>query len=295
MSNSVSNRRRFWKLFVDLMIKYFCGFLLMLSANEAQAEKLQVDWNEQFRGTPLELSSYKLAFSEEFDGKEQLKGPKLFAPVHAPYGANTFDFPPSPAYHVADGTLRLEAYKDQGKWRSGMVQTANDAQSYHGARFGSGKGFVCANCYFEARMRFPAGKVPGFWGAFWLLSPDHPKTGHVEIDVIEWYGGDPRGHHQSVHVWPKRPGVHAGKSNYTGMQGVITDGQWHSYGARVEKGTVYIYMDRKEVSRVDVPAEFDVSYYLVAGLAVLPQEVKLAPDLMQLDVDYLRAYKPTSK
>ena len=137
-------------------------------------------------------------------------------------------------------------------------------------------------------MRFPKDKVPGLWAAFWLLSPEGPN-GHVEIDVIEWYGGDPKGHHQSVHIWPKDRASHAGQSNYTGIS-ATTDGDWHTYGAQHRGGTVHIYMDRKEISRVKVPTEFNSVYYAVATLAVLQKEAKLAREPFSIAVDYIRAY-----
>jgi hypothetical protein len=249
--------------------------------------KLAVKWDGSTQGEELDLKDYQLMFEEEFD-KRALQGPKVFAPVHAPFGAGIFDPPPREAYSVVDGTLVLKAYKWNNKWRSGSVQTADLSQSSGRAGFDGKKGFACNTCYFEARLKFPAGVVRGFWGAFWLLSPEAP-TGHVEIDIIEWYGGDPKGHHQSVHIWPKVRDLHAFQSNYTGMA-AITDGAWHTYGAQVRDGVVHIYTDRKEVSKVAVPDDFKTSYYAVVTLAVLPKEAQIANEPFSMAVDYIRAY-----
>ena len=166
------------------------GALLLPGAASAGGD-FPVTWDELASGEPLDLSKYHLVFDESFDTK-QLTGPKVFAPVHAPYGAGTFDGPTGDAYQVEGGTLTLEAYKRNGRWRSGSVQTANPSQSRGREPFSDGKGFACSDCYFETRLKFPKGVVAGPWGGFWLLSPE-AGNGHVEVDVIEWYGGDPKG------------------------------------------------------------------------------------------------------
>jgi hypothetical protein len=230
----------------------------------------------------------KLVFSEEFDGGS-LTGPKVFAPIHAPYGAGTFDPPDGRAYQIHDGILTLRGYRQDGKWHSGSVQTADAAQAYHGASFGK-RGFACRDCYFETRLRFPPGITPGIWGGFWLLSPDNGK-GHVEVDVIEWYSGDPKGHHHGVHVWPSDHAEHAGQSDYRGMP-ELTDGQWHSYGAKVDgQRVLHVYMDRREVSQVALPEAFDATYYALLTLAVFPKQADVAVEPLLIDADYIRAYR----
>ena len=261
--------------------------LAVLSGQVHAAGKLAVKWDDSASGEELDLKDHQLLFEEDFDKKE-LRGPKVFAPVHAPFGAGSFDQPTGEAYDIVDGTLVLKAYKQNGKWRSGSVQTADMAQSLGRAPFAGDKGFACDTCYFETRLKFPKGIVRGLWSGFWLLSPEGPN-GHVEIDAIEWYGGDPKGHHQSVHIWPKDRKLHAFRSNYTGMA-TITDGEWHTYGAQVRDSIVHIYTDRKEVSRVALPDEFDTSYYALVTLAVQQKEAQIATEPFSMEVDYIRAY-----
>ncbi|WP_331539474.1 glycoside hydrolase family 16 protein [Phenylobacterium sp.] len=291
-------RGRFWSA---LMKAAIAGLLLFLAATPASAAgSMAVTFVEDRAGQPLDLKGYGLTFNEEFDGPLSLQGPRLFAPVHTPIGAGKFDDPQGPAYAAVevpgeDGrdvtALSITAYKDGGGWRSGNVQSADAAQSYRQAPFG-GKGFACRGCYFEARLKFPQA-APGYWAAFWLLSPDQPGIGHVEVDVIEWYGGDPKGHHQSVHVWSKAaPAKHTFKSNFVGMKDVIADGRWHNYGALQQDGQIVFYVDRREISRVPVTAEFDVPLYALVSLSVLPKEAAAAVGPMVLYADYIRAYAP---
>ena len=282
------------RCFTALHATLAAGLLLVGTGvpNDADAKgNLAVTWDESASGTDLKLDDYRLLFEENFDEKA-LDGPKMFAPVHSPFGAGVFDQPDGKAYEVIDGSLVISAYEEGNKWRSGSVQTADLPQSLGKEAFTADKGFACGNCYFEARMKFPEGVVHGPWAAFWLLSPESPN-GHTEIDVIEWYGGDPKGHHQSVHVWPKDRKAHAFQSNYTGMP-AITDGAWHTYGAQVRDGTVHIYVDRKEISQVAVPGDFTGPYYAVVTLAVLEKELQLIDKPFSIAVDYIRAYEPAT-
>ena len=253
---------------------------MLLAMTLAAAAAQVAVWTEDFSGAPIDVTGRPLAFSEEFDGDVSLSGPKLFAPVHAPYGAGKFDDPTGPAYRISDGVLSLIAYKAADGWRSGTVQAVDKA----------GQGFTCADCYFEARLKLPSVKTPAFWGGLWLLSNDDPVTGHAEIDVLEWYGGDPKGHHQALHLWQKAPIGHSGTSNYTGMGALLLDGAWHTYGAEKRGDTVFFYMDRREVSRAVVGPGFNVSYYPLVSLTVNPPEASAGVDGMTLQVDYIRAY-----
>jgi hypothetical protein len=272
-----------------------CLFLLLQKPAVAGGD-MPVAFDESGSGAPLDLSDRRLVLDEDFNGPLSLRGPRLFAPVHAPYGAGVFDPPEGPAYSVVKedgvGALRIVAYRQDGKWRSGNVQTASIAQAHDGAPF-AGTGFACQGCYFEARMKFPRA-APGYWSAFWLLSP-HMKDGHVEVDVIEWYGGDPKGHHQAVHSGPSAKTGRRFKSNYISMLSTLGDGGWHAYGVRQEPGELIFYVDQREISRVKVATSFDVPLYPLVTLAVFEGEAAQAKEPMALYVDYVRAYAPRGR
>lgn len=249
---------------------------------------LDVTWNEADAGATLDIQTMRLVFEEQFDAAS-LRGPKIFAPVHSSYGAATFDPPSGEAYSIRDGYLTLKAYRKAGRWRSGSVQTADAWQAYENGAFAQ-RGFACRNCYFEARLRFPKGNTPGLWGGFWLLSPES-AGGHTEIDVIEWYGGDPKGHHQGVHLWPANREGYAGQSNYTGID-QLKDGEWHTYGAQLdENNTIRIFMDRKKISEASLPAAFQRPYYAIVSLTILPKQQKQATGPFFIECDYIRAYR----
>jgi beta-glucanase (GH16 family) len=251
-------------------------------------------WDVSHKGEPLKLDQYRRTFHDDFhalsvtpDGD---KGP-WFAPVHGPFGAGKFLPPASDGpFLIVNNALAIRAEKKNGKWRSGLMQTV-DSQ---------GRGFAQQFGYFEMRAQFPPGK--GGWPAFWLLSQNGftDKTAtRTEIDVVEWYGGDPKGHHASVHLWPaKQPKTaalakHLCRSNYSNLNAVLTDGQLagrHTYGAAVTPEWVIVYFDQKELARYPTVPEFKTPLYMVVDLAIFPGEADVADSPKEMFVDYVRAY-----
>ena len=251
-------------------------------------------WDVAHAGQPLKLDWYRLTFHDDFDRlnvtPDGSKGP-WFAPVHGPFGAAKF-LPPGRdgPFSIVDNALAIRADKVNGKWRSGLMQTVDS----------KGRGFAQRYGYFEMRAKFPPGR--GTWPAFWLLSQngctDNTAT-RTEIDVVEWYGGDPKGHHASVHLWPARqpkPGAitkHVFKSQYCNLKAVLADGQlagWHTYGAEVTPEWVIVYFDQKELGRYPTLPEFRTPLYMVVDLAILPAEADVASNPKEMRIAYVRAY-----
>ena len=191
-------------------------------------------WTKEFAGQALDLTGYDLSFSDEFNADtitgNSGSGP-WFAPGRASYGLATFDSPNGSTYTIDDGVMKIRATRAaDGKWHAGSAQTVDP----------SGKGFAQRYGYFEARMKVPA--MPGAWCAFWLKSQaEHWDRSIVrtEIDVVEWYGGDPTGHHRAVHLWPPskefrtadRLSEHWYLGNFSRHKELA--GNWHTYGALI--------------------------------------------------------------
>lgn len=255
-------------------------------------------WDVSQRGRPLDLSKFKETFRDDFKAMsitpEDGPGP-WYAPVHGPFGVSEF-LPPTgknnPFSLVADG-LQIRAEKGPKRWRSGLAQTVNK----------KGEGFAQQYGYFEMTARFPAG--PGAWPAFWLLSRnaflDRTQT-RTEIDVIEWYGGDPKGHHCTVHLWPaKEPQegsiakhIHIGQYFNLDKAGLLTGKKWdgfHQYGAEITPEWVIVYLDRKELHRFPTVAEFRTPLYLVIDLAILEKEAAQAASPMDMVIRNVTAYQ----
>jgi beta-glucanase (GH16 family) len=254
-------------------------------------------WTEEFAGQPLALKDeYRLVFEDQFNAPsvtdERGKGP-WFAPVHSPYGAATFDAPSTSnsTYTIRGGLLTLRASKSaDGKWHAGSAQTVK----------GTGEGFAQAYGYFEARMKFPV--IPGAWCAFWLKSAAEQwdlRMIRPEIDVIEWYGGDPTGHHRTVHLRRSRsPEFHTpGRlpanwylSNFS--RHADLGGAWHVHGVLITPKLVRIYLDGKEVARFPTLPEHTLAFYPIVSLTLYDKDVQKAVPPIDMQVDYVRVYAP---
>lgn len=276
-------------------------FLLpALAAADTTVEEFKaLDWDKSHIGTPLDLTKYKQTFIDNFDAMDVTPdggaGP-WFAPVHAAFGGAKFA-PPGPdgPFSAADGKLTLTATKKtdakgKEKWIGANMQTVD----------GKGKGFAQQYGYFEASYEAPAG--PGSWLGFWLLSQngflDKTKP-RCEIDVVEWYGGDPRGMHTTTHIWPAAqpgPGAiakHVGHSHYFNATDALTDGTlkgYHTYGIEVTPDLVIAYFDHKETGRFPCLPEFKTPLYMLVTLNIFPKQADKAVSPMKMNVDYVAAY-----
>jgi hypothetical protein len=257
------------------------------------ADPTKYAWSEQYAGTPLDLSGLELTFSDDFNNQsvtsERGKGP-WFAPGHSSYGKATFDTPgPTVSnYIISNGVLKIRAYTNsQGKWRAGSVQTVNSAGQGFGQRLG----------YFEARLKFPA--MPGAWCAFWFKT-QHESTDtsliKAEIDGIEWYGGDPLGHHHSLHLRPNKNTAGLGgitqhwwKSNYSRFQRF--PGEWHTHGVLINSDLIIIYLDRKEVARFPALDEYKAPLYPLISMTLHEADLAKAVSPFDMEVDYVKVYK----
>lgn len=283
-----------------------------MTPGEARAAEFKkADWDITQAGRELNLDGYKKTFDDNFDTlsvtAEGGKGPWL-APVRSSFGGAKFQ-PPGPdgPFTVANGVLTITMKKVQradGKtgWQSGLMQTVDS----------KGQGFVQQYGYWEMRAQFPTSK--GAWPAFWLLSQngytDYTKT-RTEIDIVEWYGGDQKGHHASVHLWPPRqaqpdsPPKHLGNSQYSNFARWDTrfklpapplkDGTlegWHTYGGEVTKDWVIAYMDGHELARFPMQPEYHTPLYMLVNLTLGGggTDTKEAISPMEMKVDYVRVY-----
>ncbi len=238
------------------------------------------DWTEQFAGSKLNLSDFKLSFSDDFNSLDVVPNNgegKWFAPARAGFGAAKFMAPTgaSNPFSVSNGQLTINMKKVDGAWQSGTMQTVNSA----------GEGFAQEYGYFEMRAAFHGGK--GAWPAFWLLPQDTTVT-RPEVDIVEAYGGDPDGHHQAVHLRTSQ--THAWESNYTGLAGSMFDGTFHTYGARITTDWITVFYDGKELSRFPMSEFFRTPLYMVVTLAMNPSEVAQASGRYDMVLDYVRAY-----
>lgn len=245
------------------------------------------------KDTALDICKYELAFADEFDdlslGHRELNGKRWT--VHTPWDGDFGDAmfsdprPNGRPFAIKDGKLHISAFREDGRWRSGLLAAADASGAGYGVRYG----------YFEARMRMPPG--PGTWPAFWLISLQKVATRkpRVEIDVIEYYGHRTDRYWVNWHVWPN-----SGKSRSGGSKIPVADKSlveaFHTYGVRIEPKKMTYYFDRQPIWQTPTPKELKTPLYPLVNLALgSGYSIEDTPDPSVLEVDYVRVYRPRSK
>ncbi len=263
-----------------------------------------VAWNRA-NGPSVDLGNYTLAWADEFDTRRILAGDQSGSTLWyagaqgGPYGAAAVGYGVrDDVYSVSNGvlTIRAHAYTEAGggrtgNWYSGHLQAVNTR----------GEGFAVQEGYFEARMKFP--RSYGAWPSFWLKPRRKwldPAATNIELDVVEWYGGDWYGHHHTVHIGdgPTRR-YWSDYENVRDSEGRAVDlsRDWHTHGALVTKDWFIVYLDRVEIGRFPMFEILRTPLYPQLTLSILkePQTGVVSPDAispMDLQVDYVRIYTP---
>jgi hypothetical protein len=265
------------------------GVALSEDGTTCQVGTLVVDAEAPLPELPpptLDLEGYRLTFAEEFDGPLDVSawGPGTRWIAHTPYAgdfgdARFADPEPGFPFTVADGLLRIEARKDEDRWRAGLLSSVDP----------NGDGFSQQYGYFEMRAKFPPGE--GVWPAFWLLGVPKLKdksVTQIEIDVVEYYGVGPNALHTNVHLW-HADGKHWADGRPFIVQGMTDD--FHTYGVMVTAEDIIFYFDGVELRRLRTPEEAKVPLYVLVNLALgggWPIDKTPNPSFMY--VDYVRAY-----
>jgi beta-glucanase (GH16 family) len=254
-------------------------------------------------GPALNLSGYSLVWSDEFDSRRILAGNQSGAALWyagaqgGPYGAAAVGYSPrDDVYIVQDGILTIRGHANvdaqgqrTGTWYSGHLQAVNT----------KGEGFALQEGYFEARMKFP--RSMGAWPSFWLKHRSkwlNPSATNVEVDVVEWYGGDWFGHHHTIHIGDgatrKFWGDYENVKDSSG-QSVDLSRDWHTHGALITHDWIVIYLDRIEIARFPMLDQVRTPLYPQLTLSILkqPDTGAVSPEAispMDLQVDYVRVY-----
>jgi beta-glucanase (GH16 family) len=138
--------------------------------------------------------------------------------------------------------------------------------------------------YFEARVRVPRGA--GFWPAFWTW-PSNPAFNSPEIDVMEFFGDNPR---STYHVYHYKNGGATQKI----LHWTDWTAKWHTIGVDWAPGRQTWYVDG--VRRWTVYDNADRAMYLIANLAIAGPRIAPPPNSStrfpsSYLVDYIRLWK----
>lgn len=218
-------------------------------------------------------------------------GGPWYSPVRPTIGAARFASPleiNSPFTLTSEG-LRIRCEQVNGAWQTGHMQTCDFA----------GNGFAQRRGYFEIRAKFPPAGTQGAWPAFWLYNRTFytdPSQRKVEIDIIEYYATDPKGHHSALHLRPPaKPGPNETlteewfRSCYNGLP-ALADGLFHTHGMEITADWIIVYFDRVEIKRIPLVADFDVPLFMLVSLQLNPDEVAKAAGPIDYVIDYVRAW-----
>ncbi|GAB4361933.1 MAG: hypothetical protein Kow0026_25370 [Oricola sp.] len=240
------------------------------------------------RAEEIELSDYRLVFSEEFGDLDVSawgeNGSRWIAhtPWNGDFGDARFADPePGFPFRTRAGVLRIEARKNEdGTWESGLLAGVNR----------DWQGFTARRGYFEARMRLPDGD--GVWPAFWLNS----RAG-IELDVMEYYGRDNTRFSAAWHHWGEEAeDGHESDLHWTSVQPGILSSQYNTFGVLVEDEYVTFYFNREPIWRLPVPwdATMDPQFFPLVNLALgSGWPIDKTPSPSYLYVDYIRIYEPS--
>lgn len=247
-------------------------------------------WTEEFSGTKLDLSGYKMTFNDEFDSLSIANGKnpgKWYSGVHSDFGTAKFARGGTglEPFSVADGALNIRMEQKNGVWQTGLLQSVDS----------NTQGFKQSYGYFEMRAKYPEGA--GAWTAFWLISEENrtnPDLPRVEIDTVEAYAGDPSGLHTTIHYTPGKntPNIteklHGGAYERVGSS--MFDGEYHTYGTMITPQWIITYFDGKEVARLTASEYTKSPFYMIVNLAMSEHGVKDAAAKYDMAVDYIRVY-----
>ncbi len=231
-----------------------------------------------------------LAWSDDFDGTK----------------LDSSKWEPCPEYNRGDvgskwdddmvsldgkGNLVLKVGIKDGQVVSGAVRTMN--KRYRPL-------FEQAHGYFEIRTKLQS--IPGFWGAFWLMSRDQSKVGNgavdgAEIDIFEsfdYYGGRIN---YAVH-WDGYEADHKSIGGETTNKSLY-DGQYHTFGLLWNDDGYFFYVDGKRTYKMDkntynYPGSCQTPCYLKISTEVGTWAGTINKNQLPTDglvVDYVKVYK----
>jgi xylan 1,4-beta-xylosidase len=198
-------------------------------------------------GQELDLSAFKLTFSDEFDG-ETLDTAKWQAPEMPRQGSCRWV---KSLATVSDGALHLGIRLSDDPvlpYDCAAVRTRKDydpKQTMFAQRYG----------YFEVRAKFPKNMKSDYWAAFWMMCGDvnsaDTREG-IEADILESFqhAGEP--HYGMNFHWNGYGKEH----NSTGIKLAPTpelaDGGFHRFGLYWDEHVYVAFFDGREVGRTDL-------------------------------------------
>jgi beta-glucanase (GH16 family) len=213
-------------------------------------------WEDQFDGNDLDPGKWAI----------RGEGPRALGRVSAE------------AIEVADGFLKLKAFKEDDEILVGMVGTQDRFMTKYG--------------YFECRAQLQRGG--GIWAAFWIQSPlisagEDPARFGAEIDIVEFFrklGTDIVSHNVHWAYGTNQQTTHGMQSYLKG----VSEG-FHLFALEWTPESYTFYVDGYKFYEVTIGIS-QIEEYMILSMEP-PQEEEihnmLLPD--EFIIDYVRVYK----
>lgn len=209
----------------------------------------------------IDLSGYRLLFSDEFDGK------KMNWDIWASENPNNIKHETSrgpEAVEVRDGELRLNVRKvdrsEKIKWIAGYVYLKEPLEN---------------NVYIECRFR--SGESSGVNNAFWLACktpPNNTWCNKYEVDIVEARKDVRTGKgngHLAYHDWKTYPYALDKNGNKCDIAaGIAVDhdfDKYHVWGLWYGENEMIYYLDGEELWRGTTSKTYPDQYYTGVGKA----------------------------
>ncbi len=155
--------------------------------------------------------------------------------------------------------------------------------------------------YVEGRIK--VGTVAGMLTSFYLFRRWEGEQA-PEIDIIEYLGENPYGAEKAFQTYHYKDVVYGNTQSsptmaYPRENGSVADfkdlSEFHTYGVLWEPNLVIWYVDGEEVQRMTGPQvarqSMNIILYLVTGSAWAQRPADNAPFPLEVEIDYVRAYK----
>ncbi len=225
-------------------------------------------------------SKWKLAFSDEFDGKKVDTAKWVYRTDSKHWSTQKAE-----NVSLSNGNLILNLKKEK----------AGDKE-YTGA------GVISKNAYgygyYETRFKITAGK--GWHSSFWMMKHDgsggtNTKGAELELDVIENDSIDLTRYGVNTHKWPD-PHVNYGHKNVTTTTPLS---EYHVFGCEYSPEQVKYYLDGNVVQTVDITAlpKGDLHIWLTSIASYLGKTDKVDESRLPgtVSYDYVRFYQKATK
>ena len=235
--------------------------LVCLSGHSQVSKNLRMVWNDEFNGTTLDASKWKVPPAWNRQGGSY-------------WSADNYQM-------TGNGQLKLSVTEKNGKVYCGALRTHNLFDKKYG--------------FFEVRCKVP--QMQGGWAAFWMMpygnKPGNAGNDGTEIDVFESINGWKGDINHALH-WDGYGSEHKKESKKM-QRPDLYDDNYHVFSVMWTPKEYIFYIDNKETWRTSTGGVADVKQYLKLTLEVSgdtwpgdwkKQKVKTIHWL----IDYVRVY-----